>query len=380
MRRLVAAALIAATATTTATTATTAHAADRVDRITAALRQSPVFVDPDVSSLLDANDRAALTRQIAGSGIPIYLVAVPLMSQDESAGDGDYLAYLLHQRLGRSGIYLIADQRGQLDWTSYQVPRDDELNYEDAVNDKPLPQKLHDVIGAFARSPAAKPSDPPVPRAPEPDPRQRKSTTAGLTGAFLKAFVPALLLSGLLLAILWLVGSGVFHAVRAVRRGSPSTLGPRRLRRTAEAELVRLARAIGDAGDNPGYGRAMADYDAAKLLYDEQTDPGSRFGVVVLALDGQDALKAETADPPARCMVNPLHGTAERGVRTALKGLREAKRPLCKECMRMSDRRPLTLVIGGERLPYYQAPGLWEKIQGRTGDLPDRVLDYLGVE
>jgi hypothetical protein len=361
-------------------TATPAEAADRVDRITAALRREPLYVDPDVSYLLNARDRTKLSRQIATAGVPIYLVAVPLLSQDESAGDGDYLGYLLHRRLGRNGIYLIADQRGDLDWMSYQVPRDDELNYDQAVNDKPLPQKLHDVIDAFARAPAGKPSDPPVPRAPETDPQQRKSTAAGLTGQFLKTFFPALLLSGLVLAILWSVCAGIFRAISKTNPKSPATLGPRRLRRTAQAELVRLARAIGGANDNPGYTRAMADYDAAKLLYDEKSDAGSLFGVVVLAMDGQDALRHETADPPARCMVNPLHGTAERGVRTTLKGLPQAKRPLCEACMRATDRRPLTLEIDGGKRPYYQAPGLWEKIRGRTGDLPERVLEYLGVE
>jgi hypothetical protein len=358
-------------------TASPANAADRVDRITAALRQSPVFVDPDVSYLLSEQDRTRLTRQIATAGVPIYLVAVPLLSEDESAGNADYLGYLLHRRLGRSGVYLIADQRGDLDWMSYQVPREDRLDYEQAVNDKPLPRKLHDVIEAFAHAPAGRPTEPPVPRAPETDPRQRKSTVAGLTGQFLKTFFPSVLLSGLLLAIVWLVAAGV---LRAARLRIPTTLGPRRLRRTARAELVRLARAIGGADDNPGYTRAMADYDAAKLLWDEKTDAGSRFGVVALALDGQDALRHETPDPPARCVVNPLHGTAERGVRTALPGLPQAKRPLCAACMRQGHRRPLTLAAEGGKRPYYQAPGLWEKIRGRTRDLPERVLEYLGVE
>jgi hypothetical protein len=76
---------LAAAPLTTTLTASPANAADRVDRITAALRQSPVFVDPDVSYLLNAQDRTKLTRQIATAGVPIYLIAVPLLSQDESA-------------------------------------------------------------------------------------------------------------------------------------------------------------------------------------------------------------------------------------------------------------------------------------------------------
>ena len=385
MKRLAATALLATTAATTTTAAITvpAHAADRVDRITAALRQSPVFVDPDVSYLLDGRERAALSTQIAKAGVPIYLVVVPLMSQDESAGDGEYLGYLLHRRLGRKGIYLVADQRGGLDWMSYQVPRDDALGYDDLPNsDKPLPQRLHDVIDKFAHAPAAKPSDPAAPRAPEPAAGRRKPTAVGLTGRFLKAFFPALLLSGLLLTIVWLVCVGVVRALRQVKvkPRRRRTLGPRRLRRTARAELVRLARALGDAADNPGYTRAMADYDAAKLLLDEQKDSGSRFGVVVLALDGQDALRDKTAHPRARCMVNPLHGAAERSVRIRLPGLPDGKRPLCKACTRPATRRPLTLEIEGRRRPYYEAPGLWEKIRGRSRDLPERVLEYLGVD
>lgn len=374
-----AAALLAAGAALVTTTATPAHAADRVDRIAAGLRQAPVFVDPEVSYLLDAKERAAVTRQIGRAGIPVYLIAVPLQSADESGGQADYLGYLVHRRFGRNGVYLVADQRGSLDWISYRVPRADRPDDDLMTNERPLPQRLHDVIDALAHAPAAPPSDPPVPSAPTADTAPKKPSAAGLAGRFLQAFAPALVVTALLLTLLsFLVRAAVRVAPR--RRRSPGHLRPRRLRRTAYDELVRLARALGEAGDNPGYERAVADYDAAKLLHDEKTDPGSRFGVVVLALDGQDALSRETADPPARCVVNPFHGTAERSVRTSLPGLLPVKRPLCGTCLGTAHRHPLTLVIDGERRPYYQAPGLWEKLQGRHPDLSARVLEYLGVE
>jgi len=378
MKRLVTTLLIAMAA---AATVNTAHAADRVDRITAGLRQSPLFVDPDVSYLLDARQRATLGTQLRTAGVPIYLVVVPLLSEDESAGDGEYLGSLLHQRLGRNGIYLIADQRGDLDTMAYQVPRDTTLDFALATSDKPLPGKLHDAIDAFAHAPKAAPSDPAKPRTPELDERQKKSTAVGLTGQFTKTFFPALIMSGLALALLFYLCLAVFRTFQAVRGAGRPALGPRRLRRTAEAELVRLARAIGAAGeDNPGYARAMAGYDAAKLLHDEKDDPGSRFGVVVLALEGQDALRDETADPAPRCMVNPFHGTAGRRVRRRLADLPDGRRPLCDACEKSHDLRPLTLEIKGRKRPYYAAPGLWEKLQGRTADLPERVLEYLGVD
>jgi hypothetical protein len=377
MRRLIAAALAAMTMLA----APSAYAADRVDRITAGLRQSPVFVDPDVSYLLDARQRTTLGEQLRTVGVPVYLAVVPLNSADESEGDGEYLGYLLHQRLGRPGIYLVADQRGGIDWMSYQVPRDDTLDLDLVTGDRPLPQKLHDVLDAFAHAPTAAPSDPATPRAPDADESRRKTTAGGMTGEFMKTFFPALLLSGLALALLWFVGFGVFRIAGAVRGARPATLGSRRLRRTAEAELVRLARAIGAAGDDaPGYPRAMAGYDAAKLLHDEKDDPGSRFAVVVLALEGQDALRDDGGDPAPRCMVNPFHGVATHRVRRRLPDLPDGRRPLCDVCEKSHDVRPLTLEVGGRRCPYYAAPGLWEKIKGRTADLPERVLEYLGVD
>jgi hypothetical protein len=96
----------------------------------------------------------------------------------------------------------------------------------------------------------------------------------------------------------------------------------------------------------------------------------------VLALDGQDALRGGTAKPEPRCAVNPLHGTAARRVRTAPR----RRQPMCEACAKADRRRPLALVIDGRGRPYYEAPGLWEEIRGRHRDLPEHVLEYLGVE
>jgi hypothetical protein len=359
-----------------------AHAADRVDRVAGALRQSPVFVDPDVSYLVTARQRAALTRQIQRAGVPVYLAVVPLDSEDESAGDADYFTYLLHRRLGKNGIYLVSDQRGGIDWTAYQVPRDATLDSGEVDADASLPRKLYDIIGAFAHAPKAAPSDPPKPRTPDEDPVQKKTGSGELAGQFSKTFFPSVAISTLLLGLLWYLVLTVVRGVRKARGHSPGNLGGRRLRRAAEAELARLARAIGAAEPgNPGYARALEAYDAAKLLYDEEPDPGSRFAIVVLSMEGQDALRAETAEPRPRCVVSPYHGTAGQRVRRRLPGLPDARRPLCDACERpITKIRPLTLEIDGARRPYYQAPGLWEKIKGRTDRLPGRVLEYLGVE
>lgn len=362
--------------------AASAADADRLDRIAAALRRSPVFVDPDVSYLLDARDRAALGKQIGAAGIPIYLVGVPLLREDESGGEADYFTYLLQRRLGRPGVYLVADQNGDLDWTSYQVPRKTSLDFGIASGGTSLPGRLHNVIDAFTRAPSAAPSTPPTPRTPEPNSRDQKPSAAKLAGEFAKVFFPVLIVSAVVLWPLWLISRLVFVGVRRGVRGDSRTFKQRRLRRKAAAELTRLAEALGHADGNHGRGRATADYDAARLLYDERSDPGSLFGVVVLALDGQDALRADTATPDPRCMVDPLHGPAPETARVRLPGLPERRRPLCAACPQAAkeERQPLMLIIDGEKRPYYQAPGLWEKIRGRHANLPEDVLEYLGVE
>jgi hypothetical protein len=89
--------------------------------------------------------------------------------------------------------------------------------------------------------------------------------------------------------------------------------------------------------------------------------------------------RAIGATPEPRCVVDPLHGTAARRVRTPLRGLSGGRQPMCDACARAHRHRPLMLVIDGRERPYYQAPGLWEKVRGRTHDLPERVLEYLGV-
>ncbi len=365
-------------------TAAPAHAYDRVDRVTAGLRQSPLFVDPEVSYLLNAEDRASLGREIKAAGVPIYVAVVPLVSADESEGEGDYLAYLLHQRLGRPGVYVVASQRNLIDTRSYDVSRDDTLSYDAVTSENPLERKLHEIVGAIAKAPSASPSVPDTPR--PPDDQNEKPSALSLTGAFFKAFALSVFLGGLAACLLWLLGALVL-AIRGNVRGAaargPSKLRTRRLRRTATAQLVRLAGALGDSNDNPGHRRAMADYDAAKLLYDEQDDAGGLVGVIALALDGQDALREETADPPMRCVLNPFHGPASGRLRTPLPGLPHSSPwPLCALCKKAGQKGRGALMVesGGRMRPYYLSSGMWEKIRGKSGDLPGRVLEYLGVD
>ena len=89
----------------------------------AALRTSPLYVDPSLSSAFPPSVRAQLVRQISQAPVPVFILAVPLGSGGEW-GNGDQLATVVQDYLGRPGIYLTLDAElsGEID--AYTWPSD----------------------------------------------------------------------------------------------------------------------------------------------------------------------------------------------------------------------------------------------------------------
>src|SRR2546423_13272884 len=58
----------------------TAHAASSVDSVAAALKDKPVYVDPDASPSLSSSQVDALVSQIKGmkSGVPVFVAGLPV--------------------------------------------------------------------------------------------------------------------------------------------------------------------------------------------------------------------------------------------------------------------------------------------------------------
>lgn len=92
-------------------------------QLAAALRASPLYVDPSLSSAFPSAVRAQLVRQISQAPAPVFILAVPLSSGGEW-GNGDQLATVVHGYLGRPGIYLTMDAElsGEID--AYTWPSD----------------------------------------------------------------------------------------------------------------------------------------------------------------------------------------------------------------------------------------------------------------
>jgi hypothetical protein len=92
-------------------------------QMAAALRTSPLYVDPSLSSAFPPSVRAQLVRQISKAPVPVFILAVPLGSGGEW-GNGDQLATVVQDYLGRPGIYLTLDAElsGEID--AYTWPSD----------------------------------------------------------------------------------------------------------------------------------------------------------------------------------------------------------------------------------------------------------------
>jgi hypothetical protein len=129
-------------------------------QMAAALQASPLYVAPSLSAAFPPSVRAELVQQISKAPVPVFILAVPLLSGGEW-GNGDQLATVVHDYLGRAGIYLTMDAElsGEID--AYTWPSDPygagaapyhaaqaamAVNLARATRDAALPQKfLHCV-------------------------------------------------------------------------------------------------------------------------------------------------------------------------------------------------------------------------------------------
>ncbi|QFG20033.1 hypothetical protein [Actinomadura sp. WMMB 499] len=141
------------------------HGYARVDRIGAALARDPVFVDPDLPTALPGQDLARVRRAVrdaaADLGVPVQVIVTPNPSESESQGQGTLLARLLRERTGKDGLYLVANDRGYIDFVAFGVPRRfSAMGYEYDRAPEPdrlagLGQRIVNEIGEVRNLPAA---------------------------------------------------------------------------------------------------------------------------------------------------------------------------------------------------------------------------------
>lgn len=136
--------------TAAATGATPSAKAGRLDVAAAALRREPLFLDEELTWMLDADEARKLRRELRAARVPLLVAFLPSLTEDESGGDSERVLQALQRKVGRDALYVTVDQDGRLDLASVGLPLDfsipysvlppprDERPYAEQA-DKPLP-------------------------------------------------------------------------------------------------------------------------------------------------------------------------------------------------------------------------------------------------
>lgn len=395
-------------------TAPAAHAGPSPgQKIADALRESPVHVDPAYAQAVPPERQRRLVRQIERTGLPLYVVLVPLVEGDPWGGSSRQLTEVVHDRLGsgdgEEAVFITTGDSGGSWLDGREWPGEKHqareaasaVGFQDEMKGKSLGARVARAIEIVESGDGREQYERATADLGE------GSTTASGGGSApgreeSDGQGPGLLSVLLAPAVLALLGGGAYLVLR--RRGraaatpffSPDAVfasaraaDERGLRRRAHDEVVAFGEELSaaEAGDG-GAGeesaaalqRALDAYAAAGTVLDAARGLPDLAGVLALVAEGRDALlAARPPRPPAGrlskrraaklaarrqpplplCFFHPLHGRAAGRIRWRPLGRRESLRvAACEECAAAvrTHRRPevLTDRQEGRDVPYFE--------------------------
>jgi hypothetical protein len=375
-------------------------------QIAAALRTSPLYVDPSLSSAFPAAARKALLAAIRKAPTPIYIVAVPMVNGGQWA-DSRQLADVVQADLGSPGIYLTMEDSSDNVLDAWTWPSDpsgidappyhavdaveaaglEEASAATSLQSPPVWQafltaiQLIDsgkAVSALNQAQAALESGAGQPAAPSPG---SNAAAGGVTLALATAGA--------------VVGTafGVRRRRRRRRTAARHALGetaaaftpPRSvaaaaraateagLRDRAQRELIALGNLIEQPGPateegNADLARAIDAYDAAGRTLDTAAGLTDLAGALVLTHMGSCAAWAAQARQAGRpvpaatmlCFFNPLHGEGLEQVRWREMNGQSLEVRACGACAgAVTQRRHPDVLTGTSRrrgvpVPWYE--------------------------
>lgn len=350
----------------------------RTALFTEALRQDPVFVSPSLVRIAPAGEIAALRREVEAMAVPTYVVIAPVIpSEPESYPDRPAL---LHDRLGRDGIYVVGSQTGRIVAASFgvrtRVPagtaaedasevvseRDGSLaGVRQALREMRTGERPAAAVAAERRN----------------DQRLRDGTYGEDDDG--NDVLPAVLAfaGGLVLALTVLL---VPHHRRR-RAEQSASVGPRLVPADARQARDDGLRALGDLAGALATATGMSPdvqrrYDAAsKLLDDRPGDPLALVAAGTLARGGRELLDRPAGAEWRPCFFDPRHGEGTRPTRFR-RGTADVVLPACRACAEDLEARRPPRSLADDDVPYWERDTAW----ARTGmgalddDLADAVL------
>jgi hypothetical protein len=340
----------------TTCSAQTVAAPPAVERAASALRTNNIYSEPGADPGLSGGDVARLRRVIGASDSgPVYIAVLSPGASQEAGGDAGSLAQEIGRRVRRPGTYAVVSgtrigaassvlSRGEAGTLAREAAN--------AYRGGSPAVVLEDFVRRVgeARSGAS---------------RGGGSSGGGLVGLGFLAVIVAVAA-----AVLGLNG-------RRRRREQQAELAE--VKETAWDDLVALGddiRALeldvdmpsADARAKDDYGRAVASYQSAERAYEAARRPADLEAVTSALEEGRYAItsakaRLEGREPPERrppCFFDPRHGPSAREVEWAPPEGSPRTIPACAaDAVRIEEgREPATreIMVGGRRLPYWQAP------------------------
>lgn len=134
------------------------------ERLAASLRRSPIHVDPSLASALPAAERRRLLSKLRKAPTRVFVVLVPMV-KGGTWTDADQLATVVHDRLGRDGIFITFDDDTEnltaREWGGDHSARDatGAVTIDRAMDDAPLAAKLGRALDLIISGTAAREYD-----------------------------------------------------------------------------------------------------------------------------------------------------------------------------------------------------------------------------
>ncbi|MEU8799973.1 hypothetical protein [Spirillospora sp. NPDC048819] len=388
------------------------------ERLAAALRRSPIYVDPSLASALPQAERRKLLAKFAKAPAPVFVVLVPLV-KGGTWTEADQLATVVHDRLGRDGIFITfdddTDDLTAREWGGDHQARDAAwaVTLDRAMDDAPLAARLSRITDLIVSGTGSQEYDRVSAEINERARKRREKDGATEPGASEDDGGLALPLGAAGVAVAGAAGFLLWRRRRmaSVRREGSGLLMPRtvfatasraneeQLREQASREVIAFGELLDESGV-PTTGEkarvlmatALDAYQAAGKTLDAARGVPDLAGVLVLLDQGRDALASAQAvangkpeiPPMPLCFFNPLHGDAATKLDWRPVGSRKRLRvQTCRPCARAARNKQTPDVLmdhrDGRDLPYYEADPS-QSVWAETGygqlrdDLIHRIL------
>jgi MYXO-CTERM domain-containing protein len=345
-----------------------AQAGPLIDRAVAALRDDPVYVDPEAERAPSDAEADRLRDRIADSDAAMYVAVLPAAVRSEAGGSTSEVLRAIANGLRRDGTYaVVAGNQFRAGSTTLERGEASRLATEafEEHGDEGVAATLLGFVDRVAEAsggPAGGPAD-----------ESAEESDGSNAGLWILLGVGA-------------GGIGLF-ALRRRRRREAEQAELAEVKREAQNDLLALAEDIraldldvqmpdADPRVKEDYAHAVACYERADQALDRARTPDDMEAVSRALEEGRFAMasakaRLEGRPPPEHrppCFFDPRHGPSVEDVEWAPAGGTPRPVPVCAaDAQRIRDGldpEAREVTVGGERRPYWDAPAAYGPYAG----------------